>query len=55
MLREGSRDQGYPSDRPKFTDVMAELIDPDNMLSRTHVDLKSILGRCSALHGQSLK
>ena len=47
--------KGHLSDEPKFTEIMAELIDPRNMLSPAHVDIKTILGRCAALHGQGLK
>ena len=47
--------KGYLAGKPEFTDVMAELIDPGNMFSLRHADIKMVLGRCAALHGQSLK
>ena len=54
-FHEGASPKGYLSDEPKFTQIMAELIDPENLFSPAHVDIRTILGRCSALHGQSLK
>ncbi len=47
--------QGYLWGKPKFTDVMADLIDPRRMFSAGNADIMRVLGRCSALHGQSLK
>ena len=51
----GASSKGYLSDEPKFTQIMAELIDPENVFSPAHVDIKGILGRCAALHGRSLR
>lgn len=37
------------------TDVIAEPIDVNKVLSPTNIAITSALGRCSVLHGQSLK
>ena len=47
--------KGHLSDEPKFTEIMAELLDSRNAFSLAHADIKTILGQCSVLHGQSLK
>ena len=54
-FHDGADAKGYLADKPKFTDVMAELIDPKNVFSPRHADIKMVLGRCAASHGQSLK
>ena len=50
-FHEEASAKGYLSDEPTFPAIMAELIDPENVFSRTHADIKIILGR----HGQSLR
>lgn len=54
-FQKGAEDKDHLSDRPKFTTIMAELTDPETAMSPAHNDLRLILGRCAALHGQSLK
>lgn len=54
-FHDGAGAKGYLADKPKFTDVMAELIDLKKMFSKQYLELTTILGRCTALHGQSLK
>ena len=54
-FHEGASPKGYLSDGPTFTRIMAELVDPENLFSPAHVDIRTILGPCSVLHGQSLK
>ena len=54
-FHDGASAKGYLADKPKFTDVMAELIDFNKMFSPTNTGIVSVLGRCAALHGQSLK
>ena len=53
-FHEQARAKGYLSNEPKFTEIMAELTDPNHMLSEKNIDFRWILGRCAVLHGESL-
>ena len=47
--------KGYLSPNWKFSELMAELVDVNNVFSKRHNSIKAILGQCSVLHGLSLR